>query len=354
MKAKQLSALESLEKAQEIAFAPFVFQATVSLKELGILDYIFSHRKNGNTTIPEISKALNISEYGIGVLLEIAESSDIVIKNEQNQYEITKIGYFLNAHETVNVNLNFTNDVCYKGLFHLKDSIINGKPEGLKEFGNWNTIYEGLSVLPKKVATSWFEFDHHYSDAAFDEALKIVLKNNPKTIYDVGGNTGKFAIAACKANKAVKVTMFDLRGQLNIALKNIKEEGFVNRVNGFEIDWLAKEQVEIPKGADTIWMSQFLDCFSYEEILSILTRLTTSMNENTELLIMETFTDRQQFDNAKFSLEATSLYFTVFANGNSKMYPAKVFIELIDKAGLKLIDDLKAGEYHTILKCKKK
>ena len=39
-----------------------------------------------------------------------------------------------------------------------------------------------------------------------------------------------------------------------------------------------------------------------------------------ELLIIETFTDRQKFDNAKFILEATSLYFTVLANGNSKMY----------------------------------
>jgi hypothetical protein len=354
MAKQNLSALESLEKAQEIAFAPFVFQATVSLRELGILDFIFAKRRKGGVTIPEISEALNVSEYGVGVLLEIAESSGIVTKSADEKYEVTKTGYFLNAHETVNVNLNFTNDVCYKPLFALTDSIKNGKPEGLKEFGNWNTIYEGLSVLPEKVATSWFEFDHHYSDAAFDEALETVFRNNPKTIYDVGGNTGKFALSACKKDKNVQIKMFDLRGQLNIALKNIENAGFEDRVSGFEIDWLSKNKVAIPKGADTIWMSQFLDCFSNEEILSILTRLTSSMDENTELLIMETFTDRQKFDNAKFALEATSIYFTVMANGNSKMYPAKVFLQLIDKAGLKLIEDLKVGEYHTVLVCKKK
>lgn len=101
-------------------------------------------------------------------------------------------------------------------------------------------------------------------------------------------------------------------------------------------------------------MSQFLDCFSEEEILKILTTSVKSMSDNTELLIMETFTDRQKFDNAKFILEATSLYFTVLANGNSKMYSAEVFLKLIDKAGLILKEDLSIGEYHTILVCKKK
>ncbi len=354
MTKKTLSAVQAIEKAQEIAFAPFVFQATNALRELGIFKNIFSKRKKGGASITEIAKDLNITEYGIGVLLEIAASSDIVLINDNDKFELTKTGYFLYASETVNVNFNFTQEVCYKGLFHLTESIKTGKPEGLKELGNWNTIYEGLSIMPRNIADTWFKFDHHYSDAAFDEALTTVLRNKPKTIYDVGGNTGKFAIAACNTSKDVQVKMFDLPGQLNVALKNVKNSGFEDRVSGFEIDWLAKEQVAIPKGADSIWMSQFLDCFSEEEILSILTRLTASMDENTELLIMETFTDRQAFDNAKFALEATSLYFTVLANGNSKMYPAKVFLKLIDKAGLKLKEDLQIGEYHTILVCKKK
>jgi hypothetical protein len=78
------------------------------------------------------------------------------------------------------------------------------------------------------------------------------------------------------------------------------------------------------------------------------------MDENTEMRITETFTDRQKFDNAKFILEATSLYFTVMANGNSKMYSSEVLMKLIDKAGLKVTEDISLGEYHTQLVCKKK
>ena len=348
-----MKAVKALEEAQKIAFAPFIFQTTVALRKLGVFDYIFDHRDNGGVTVEQIAEAKLISVYGIGVLLELAESSDIVSKNESGQFELTKIGYFLNYNETANVNINFTDDVCYKGLAHLTESIKTGKPEGLIELGNWSTIYEGLSQLTPKVQKSWFEFDHHYSDAIFDDALKTIFRSKPKTIFDIGGNTGKFAIRSCKFNDEVKIKIIDLPGQLNKALVNTKNEGFGNRVSGHEIDWLS-ENPTIPTGADTIWMSQFLDCFSEDEILKILSTCANSMDDNAELLIMETFTDRQKFGNAKFILEATSIYFTVMANGNSKMYPAEVFFKLIDKAGLKLKEDIKMGEYHTILVCNKK
>jgi len=353
MENNSLRAIDAIQEAQKIAFAPFVFQATVALRKLGVFSLIFDRRKKGGITIEELSKELSISVYGLGVLLEIAESSDIVNKDDSGKFVLTTTGYFLNYNETVNVNINFTNEVCYKGLFHLDEAIKTGEPSGLKELGEWDTIYEGLSQLSPEIKKSWFEFDHHYSDAVFNDALKIVFRNNPKTIFDIGGNTGKFAISSCKYNKDVAIKIIDLPGQLNVALANVKNEGFEKRVSGHEIDWL-KANPEIPTGPDTIWMSQFLDCFSEDEILKILTTAVKSMNDETELLIMETFTDRQKFDNAKFILEATSLYFTVLANGNSKMYPAEVFLKLIDKAGLILKEDISVGEYHTILVCKKK
>ena len=353
MKRKTIKAIDAIQEAQKIAFSPFLFQAIVSLRKLGIFDLVFDKRIVGGITVEEIAEKLSISSYGVGVLLEIAESSDIVSKNLENKFELTTIGYFLNYSETTNVNINFTNEVCYKGLFHLNDSIQNGKPEGLKEFGNWKTIYEGLASLDPNIKKAWFEFDHHYSDFAFQEALDIIFESKPKMIYDIGGNTGKFAINCCKKDMDVEVKIHDLPGQLNIAMINAKENGFEDRISAYEMDWLSKDP-KIEGEADIIWMSQFLDCFSKDEILKILKVCAQSMGEKTELYIMETFTDRQRFDNAKFSLQATSLYFTVMANGNSKMYKAEEFGELIEQAGLHITKEIRrVGENHTILICKK-
>ncbi|MEO9891964.1 methyltransferase [Aurantibacter sp.] len=351
MSKKTIRAVDALQEAQKIAFAPFVFQTSVTLKNLGVFDYIFEAKRPVSQI--EICKALPISEYGLGVLLEIAESSDIVTKNEENKYELSKIGYFLNYHKMTEVNLNFTQDVCYQGLFHLEDTITSGKPKGLKELGDWNTIYEGLSQLPPHVQKSWFDFDHFYSDEVFVDALNIIFKSNPQTIFDIGGNTGKFAIQCCEFNSDIQVKIYDLPGQLKKGLANATAKGHGNRVSGQEIDWLS-ENPTIQEGADIIWMSQFLDCFSKDEILKILSTSVNAMNDETELIIIETYTDRQKFDNAKFILEATSLYFTALANGNSKMYKATELIELADQAGLSIKEDISLGEYHTMFICKKK
>ena len=353
MSNQKIKAIDAIQEAQKIAFAPFLFQAVVSLRKQGVLELIFERRTNGGITLEDISDELSISLYGVSVLLEIAESSNVVSKNDEGKYELTTIGYFLNYHETTSVNINFTNDVCYKGLFHLNDSIKSGKPEGLREFGNWNTIYEGLSQLSPEVQRSWFDFDHHYSDQAFSEALDIVFRKNLKKLYDIGGNSGKFAISCCNFNEDVSVYIVDLPGQIKRALQNVKNSGFEKRIFGIESNLLLEDQ-QIPKGADAIWMSQFLDCFSKEDILKILSSCVKAMECETELFIMETFTDRQRFGNAKFSLTATSLYFTSLANGNSKMYVAQELINLIEEVGLAIHEDLKVGEFHTILVCKKK
>lgn len=352
MAKKPIKAIEALEEAQKIAFAPFVFQTTISLRRLGVFDHLFEHSSDEGVTLEALSKALNISEYGLSVLLEIAESSHIVSKNEAGGYELTKTGYFLNYNKMTEANLNFTQDVCYQGLFHLHEAIKTGKPAGLKELGPWPTVYEGLSQLPPKIQKSWFAFDHFYSDEIFGEALPLVFRHKPKKLFDIGGNTGKFAVLCAKYDADVAIKIFDLPGQLTKALENAKENGLDDRISGQEIDWLS-ENPQIKERADTIWMSQFLDCFSKEEISKILRTCVASMDEHTELIIIETYTDRQKFDNARFTLEATSLYFTVMANGNSKMYKATEFIDLVENAGLKIQEDIAVGEFHTMFVCKK-
>ncbi|QCX01477.1 SAM-dependent methyltransferase [Aggregatimonas sangjinii] len=352
MLTKPMRAFEALQEAQKIALAPFIFQTVVALKKLGILNFIFDNNAKGGVNIEEISTALSLSEYGLGVLLEMAESANVVSKDDSDRYELTKTGYFLNYNPVTGVNIDFTNEICYKGLFHLKDSIEKGHPEGLKELGDWPNIYHGLSQLNHNEQKAWFSFDHYYSDEIFQVALDTLFQKKPKVVYDIGGNTGKFAVACCTSDPDIKVHIFDLPGQLAKALANAESKGFADRITGTEIDWLS-ENPQIPKGADTIWMCQFLDCFSKEEIAKILSVAVMAMDAETDLIIIETFTDRQKFGSAKLVLEATSLYFTALANGNSKMYKSSEFETLISEAGLLITADRPLGEYHTVLRCKK-
>ena len=347
---EKISAVDAISEAQKIAYAPIMFQASRLLCELGILSLIEKSGDQG-LSLNTIANELELSEYGVDVLLSMGLSARLVFKQDEH-FVITKIGYFLLNDEMTQVNMAFTHDVCYQAMFHLEKAIKDGTPAGLKVFGEWDTVYQGLTSLPEPVQKSWFDFDHFYSDGAFPDALKKVFAEKPETLYDVGGNTGKWSLACASFDEDVKVTILDLPGQLEVAGKNIHEAGFSNRVNGFAIDLLDKTQ-DFPGRADAIWMSQFLDCFSPDEIVSILKRAVTAMDEKSHLFIMETLWDKQSFEAASYSLNATSLYFTAVANGNSRMYGEKQFIQLIQAAGLDVEEQTDGiGFCHTLFKCR--
>lgn len=345
------SAVEAKFDAQKIAFGPIIFQATIALRNLGILETVQKHRKIG-ITIEEIANELKLSIYGVKVLLEAGLSIGIVLVRE-NKFYITKTGWFLINDKLTEVNLDFTNDVNYQGFAALEDSVKTGQPKGLEVFGQWSTIYEALSELPKKTRESWFAFDHYYSDVAFPEVLPVVFTEKPKKGMDVGGNTGKFAIQCAKFDPDIEITILDLPGQLADAEKNIKEHKLEKRISGYPTDLLDHSKT-YPTGYDFVWMSQFLDCFSKEDIVQLIKKAKAALNENGKVYILETYWDNQRFEASTYSLHATSLYFTCMANGCSQMYHHKDMLELIEEAGMKVEEahnDI--GVSHTLYKCVK-
>ena len=371
-----IRAIDAKFEAQKIAFSPLVFQAVKALLDLGLLNAISNSGEKG-LTINEVIKQTKVSVYAAEVLLEVALGMNIVkvltnqdLHNQHNQYNkgnqhnkgnqeenrfvLGKIGWFLLEDELTRVNFNFVNDVCYKGAFELTESLKTGKPQGLKVFTDEkNTIYEALAGLPQQVKDSWFAFDHFYSDIGFEDALPIVFSGSPKKIIDIGGNTAKWALCCCRYDSNVEVLIVDLPGQTKVAEQKAAEAGFSGRIKTLACDMLDK-QTAIPAGADVIWMSQFLDCFSPEDISGIMAKVRAAAGKATDVYILEPFWDKQRFEAASFSLQATSLYFTCMANGKSKMYRYEQFAQIITNAGFEIINahhNLGSNDY-SLLRCR--
>lgn len=348
---EQQTAIQAQRLAQEIAFGPVVFQVSRLMLKFGIFRLLDDHREG--MTLDEIARFTRLSRYAAQVLLEASLTIGTVLI-DNDRYQLSKAGWFLLNDRMVQVNMDFNHDVNYNGLFHLEEALLNGRPEGLKEFGSWPTIYEGLSKLPEQVQKSWFGFDHYYSDCSFAQALEIVFTRHPHTLLDVGGNTGRWATRCVAHDGTVEVTIMDLPQQLELMRQQIAGLPGANRIHGHGVNLLDPD-VPFPTGFDAIWMSQFLDCFSEEEVTSILTRAAQSMNIESRLYIMETFWDRQKFETAAYCLTQISLYFTALANGNSKMYHSDDMERCLRQAGLELeqtYDNLGMG--HTILQCRLK
>lgn len=348
-----LSASDAQRDAEFIAFGPIIFEVSRLMSKWGILEML----RDEELTSDEIAEKAGISKYAAKCLLEASLSIGTVLVNkETDKFTISKTGWFLINDPATRVNIDFNHDVNYRGLFYLDEALKEGKPAGLKTLGNWSTVYEGLSTLPEEAQKSWFAFDHFYSDSSFGEALQIVFANKPKTLMDVGGNTGRWAIQCVGYDKDVIVTVVDLPQQIVMMKEQTKSKYGADRIEGIGMNVLDENsQFPTDKHYDAIWMSQFLDCFNEDQILSILKRAARIMDDNSTLYIMETLWNRQKYEPASLCLTLTSIYFSDIANGNSKMYSSDDLIALIEKAGLNVVKiDDNLGQGHSVLQCKVK
>ena len=352
---ERLTAREAQARAEWIAWAPVVFQASRLMLKYGILELLRDSEEG--MTIAEVAEQTHLTVYAVKVLMEASLSIGTVLVNKDtDRFTLAKTGWFLLNDSATRVNIDFNHDVNYEGWFHLEEALKEGKPAGLKHFGDWPTIYEGLSSLPEHVQKSWFGFDHFYSDSSFQQALEVVFANKPRTLLDVGGNTGRWAMRCVGYDADVRVTIMDLPQQIGLMRQQTAGKPGAERIDAYPTDLLNRSNpFPTDKHYDVIWMSQFLDCFSEEEIQSILERAAKIMDKDSRVYIMETLWDRQRYETAAFCLTMTSLYFTALANGNSKMYNTDDMTRLVEAAGLEVEtthDHL--GQGHSIMVCRKK
>jgi len=346
----RLSAADAIVRAQHIAFAPMVFQATRALRSLGILALVDAAP---GITQAEIEQRSRLSTYGVRVLLEAGLGIGLLTLSD-GHYHLTKVGWFMLHDRMTIANMDFANDVCYEGMASLDRSIATGTPTGLKVFGDWQTIYHGLAHLPSNATRSWYAFDHYYSDDAYPTVLPLLRGYGSRSILDIGGNTGRFALKCLRLDPQVRMGIVDLPPMTASAAAAIAAEGFSDRVTFHPTDLLDPAQ-DLPRGYDAIWMSQFLDCFSEREIVAILCKVRDTLEDGSRVFIMEPFWDRQRREVSAFCLQMTSLYFTNMANGNSQLYHSEVFLGLVQESGLAVVDQVDhIGVCQTLLVCQRR
>jgi SAM-dependent methyltransferase/predicted transcriptional regulator len=335
-------------QVHQLAFSPLLFQAAMAARNMGVLAAVHAAKSAGIAPTDVVAQA-NVSMYAARVLLEGCLALELV-ELEAGRYRLTDAGRLWLFDKMTNVNANFVQDICYQGASQLEESLRTATPAGLKVFGSWPTIYEGLTQLPPAAQKSWFEFDHFYSDSAFPLVFPRVFGKPPKRLLDVGGNTGKWTLHCLGRDPEVEITVLDHPGQLEQLRKNVAAAGFAARLRTVALDLLDHDRA-FPTGFDVVWMSQFLDCFGESDIARLLERGRAALTPGGRLYVMEAFWDRQPNDVGELCLQGTSLYFSCMANGAGRMYHSQDLLELIGSVGLRVETDEEIGMFHTLLTC---
>jgi 2-polyprenyl-3-methyl-5-hydroxy-6-metoxy-1,4-benzoquinol methylase len=182
--------------------------------------------------------------------------------------------------------------------------LVKGKPEymsGLMHTANswhtWSTLTEsvrdGTSVYhrPENINDrdgNWLESfiaAMHYRARGFagDVVSKIDLRN-VRTVLDVGGGSGIFAMEFTKAGKSVTATVLDLPNVIPIAKKYIRKEKLQGRVFTQSGDF---KRDRLPRGFDIVFLSAIVHMNSNEENVKLIKKCAASLNPGGRVVILD-------------------------------------------------------------------
>ncbi len=267
-------------------------------------------------------------EYALKVVLETCLSAGVVYLIENGRYVLDKAGFCVLTDSITQVNIDFNHDVCYQGLFDLGRCARRRAPAGPEGAGRLADPVPGPVATVRTGRTSWFAFDHYYSDTSFPDIMPDVFATAPRA-SDGHRRQHRQVHAAprwptmrrwnctwstCQRQLAVADTVADRCGRARARLPAPDRPAGRGRAAGRHGPDLDEPIPELLLRAGHRQHPPSRGC--------------SAGAATARCWCMDTFWDRQRYDIASYCLINTSPYFTAMASGNSKIYESDDYVRL--------------------------
>jgi SAM-dependent methyltransferase len=131
---------------------------------------------------------------------------------------------------------------------------------------------------------------HNAMDRANAVATTLDLTGVTR-LLDIGGGSGDYAMAFCRAKADLTATVFDLPDICPITMGYVERAGMAGRVNTLAGDYL---QDEFPAGFDLALLSAVIHSNSPEQNRSILAKVHRALNRGGRIVLQDYFMDDER------------------------------------------------------------
>lgn len=268
-------------------------------------------------TIPQLARATSVSQRGLSILCRNLAMAGLLTKTGGAYRNSRLAATALNARHPA-----YRNDYLrlmtshWKDWARLEESVRTGRPldqdepeePGYRRQFTWAMHYRTLETAPKLAA----QVDLHEA----------------KTLLDLGGGPGTYALAFLSKHPRLRATVGDRPAALDVAKEIAATHKAGSRLSYVPVDFTLEA---IPGTYDVIWYSNVLHIYSPATNQAIFRRALAALNPGGRLLIQDAFLhDREGLHPAEASLFAVSmLLFT--EEGNT--YSAKETSTWLKDAG---------------------
>ncbi|MBF0300300.1 MAG: SAM-dependent methyltransferase [Oligoflexia bacterium] len=301
------------------AWEQYVLQAAIKLEIFTLIESKF--------TAEELMKKINgQSIRSVKMFLNALVAMELLTK-DNSHYATTSMSrkYLHKGSDNYLGNIILHHHELAKSWLHLDESILSGSANRPRL----------MNVTPSEEEKARENFLMGMFNLAMMNAPKVVDCfdfSNKKTLLDLGGGPGTYAINFCKKNPMLKATVFDLPSTQPYALKTIKKFDLEERINFVCGDFNSDD---ITGNYDIAWLSHILHSEGAENADKIIKKAVNALNYDGFLLIHEFVLDEG---------DCSPLYPALFSlnmlQGTEKgqSYNVSDLTNMLTKNGLKKIE----------------
>lgn len=286
--------------------------------------------KSGSLTRQQIAAKLGIKEKPLRILL-LGLVTIKLLRKKKNVYSNSLLAdIYLNHENPKNVIsiIEWQHHINYKPMHSFYDAIKANTNVGLNEFkGDEPTLYERLVHYPEleKIFQDAMEHISVQANADFSEHVDL---SHVKHLVDVGGGNGANIITIARQYPKLRATVFDSPTVCDIARKNIKAQGFADRLTAAAGNCFTDA---FPAGADCILFCHFFTIWSEEKDLALLKKCFNALPSGGSVIIFNQM--QSDMEDGPLFAAMGSPYFLTLATGEGMLYTWNEYESWMKQAG---------------------
>ncbi|MDQ1739145.1 MAG: 3-hydroxy-5-methyl-naphthoate 3-O-methyltransferase [Pseudonocardiales bacterium] len=303
-------------------------QTLAAAEQLGLCTFLSARQ---GATVAEVATGLDIKERPAEILLTACAALGLLSRDGSRfvntamaeSYLVRGGQYYLGDY------VRMLTEYVYPGWMRVTDAIradaparvISKEQQGIFEAGTrpkvfWDGLYP-LSALTARALAEAVDF----SDA--------------RSLLDVGGGTGAFAIELCQRYPELRVTLFDLAFVCEHSAEKVEQLGLAGRIGVHPGDFFADP--ELPGGHDVILLSMILHDWDEPRNTDLLAKCFQALPSGGRLVISELLVD----DEKTGPVNAALMSMNMLVGTWGRNYTVAEYSEWLRKAGFEQLSTVR-------------
>lgn len=280
--------------------AVIVARAVMVATKLGVFEAVAA----GAGTATEIARDLDADARATEKLLNVLVATGY-LRCREGRYAPTRLArrwLLRDAPQSIHDNM-LLRFLEWEAIETIEDFVRSGQPLDVHDRirdDQWETYQRGMRCLARLTAG--------------EVARRVKLSPNPRTMLDVGGGHGAYAVAFCRRHKRLAATILDLPPAVETAAPILAEEGMGARVVHRPGDALTEDLGE--SAWDLIFMSHLVHHFDAGTNAVLLKRAARALRPGGVVAILEVLRSASP-DAGNQTGALLDLYFAVTSNSGT-------------------------------------